>query len=1260
MGLPSKFPFVLLVVLTAIPAQAAVMAGAAPVTRPAGATPAGAGARLEWMRQRMGGDLGPDFSLRLAREAGRPAAGPSIQGAAPSSAVAPAFGAGLGGANGTTWVNLGPSDTTFIQQAPPQMLGDPPFSGVTFAGITLHKVNSGRVQAILPDPSDPSGNTVYVLAAGGGLWKTTDFLAARPTWVPKTDLVGSGASYGAAALGRAAGTVHVGMGDAYDVGVGGYMLRTADGGATWSAPVPLAGASRVLAVEVDGTGPADVVLVGTDVGLFRSVDGGATYSRAPTLDSWVWSLARTSAGWLAAQEFGGVGGTGVIFLSTDQGATWGPIPNVALAYIDMGRTSLAVGAPGDSVVYAFASAQQLGGFVGDQAQGDVFQSLDGGLTWAATGNNALYGSMNDWLGYMGWYSRAIVVSPADPTRSTLLVGGESSWWGRSIYSVSSDGGFTWATVADSTPGMWSPDPATGEPGDIGIPYVGGFPHCAVASTFGGVTRLYVGTDQGLFTSADGGLTWDDTKNRGLVTFEVNALSSSPSSAAPDTILAGFHDNGTRVREGATGTFDRVQGGQMVYWATDWSLYDGQGVASSQANGAASLCTANYGLIWRAAKNPVTDRLDWTLSPVGKETDAGFLRTGPFTWNYYTPLVAPAASADPSGKVFFTYSGGMDYTDYSQAIFRSDGGPWTRIFKGGTRGSGYYLDAVRPVPHGLGVSPTNLDRLAAAGTAGKLFLTSTGGAVWDTVFLGEEPSRPGRLPGWHGFNASAAWASDSLLYVASESPAAGAAHVGRSSDGGLSWVRADGGLPDAPVTKLAVDPGDPGGNTVYAATWLGLYRTTDGGGNWERFGAGLPAVRVADVWVAPDSAVIRVATAGRGIWELASDFTAGTVTVGPAYTSLYAGQTQRFVAAIRGPGGFAPGAVTWSSTDGTVDATGLYTPSGTPGTYTVTATAGTRSAAATVVVRAPGIQGVTLWPGSADLIASGKRTFLAAVSGGPDTAVVWSSSPSTAVDAAGVFTAPTVPGTYSVTATSRQDPARSASAVIRVTGDGELLVNPGFEQSDGAPDGWEESGPGLLRHGLSPELHLGAHGGNNWLSLGGRGVAHLDVVSQAVYLPATLGAATLSLWVKVSSDDTSAAAHDTLTVQLRSAGGAVLETLGTLSNLDRGGPLSGAGAAWVRLSWPLKVAAYRGQTVLVHVEGKEDGTLPTRFELDDFSLTGSTPLGLLRDLDLNHDGTVDVLDLLTLARDFGTSAPASDLDGDHFVTDLDLQLFLGAL
>ena len=57
------------------------------------------------------------------------------------------------------------------------------------------------------------------------------------------------------------------------------------------------------------------------------------------------------------------------------------------------------------------------------------------------------------------------------------------------------------------------------------------------------------------------------------------------------------------------------------------------------------------------------------------------------------------------------------------------------------------------------------------------------------------------------------------------------------------------------------------NTVYAATFLGVYRTTDGGAHWSRFGAGLPFVEVDDIDASPDGSFLRAASFGRGVWEI---------------------------------------------------------------------------------------------------------------------------------------------------------------------------------------------------------------------------------------------------------------------------------------------------------------------------------------------------------------------------------------------------------
>jgi hypothetical protein len=76
-----------------------------------------------------------------------------------------------------------------------------------------------------------------------------------------------------------------------------------------------------------------------------------------------------------------------------------------------------------------------------------------------------------------------------------------------------------------------------------------------------------------------------------------------------------------------------------------------------------------------------------------------------------------------------------------------------------------------------------------------------------------------------------------------------------------------GMPNVPVNIVRFDPGDPTDQTIYAGTDLGVYRTTNGGTTWTRFGNGLPLVRVNDMAFARNGSLLRIATYGRGIWEI---------------------------------------------------------------------------------------------------------------------------------------------------------------------------------------------------------------------------------------------------------------------------------------------------------------------------------------------------------------------------------------------------------
>src|SRR5262249_17499082 len=93
----------------------------------------------------------------------------------------------------------------------------------------------------------------------------------------------------------------------------------------------------------------------------------------------------------------------------------------------------------------------------------------------------------------------------------------------------------------------------------------------------------------------------------------------------------------------------------------------------------------------------------------------------------------------------------------------------------------------------------------------------------------------------------------------------------------------------PVNMVKSDP--QSATTLYAGTHMGVYRSTDGGASWSRFGAGMPLVAVTDIYISPDTSLVRAATYGRGFWDLGgaaqSDFSIGA---NPASVSVVQGQS----------------------------------------------------------------------------------------------------------------------------------------------------------------------------------------------------------------------------------------------------------------------------------------------------------------------------------------------------------------------------------
>lgn len=200
-----------------------------------------------------------------------------------------------------------------------QPLGPSSILSATYNNLT------GRITAIAPDPNDPTGNTVYLGATGGGVWKSTNAAGslAAATFAPLTDTLpifsaNAGASaipsltIGALAVQPSANPVLLaGTGDpnnATDSYYGEGLLRSADGGLTWTliqasedgvngfhsliglatAGIAFSTAAPTLVVAAFSTSAQAAIVNAATIdsfpGLYYSTDAGKTWQMATIYD----------------------------------------------------------------------------------------------------------------------------------------------------------------------------------------------------------------------------------------------------------------------------------------------------------------------------------------------------------------------------------------------------------------------------------------------------------------------------------------------------------------------------------------------------------------------------------------------------------------------------------------------------------------------------------------------------------------------------------------------------------------------------------------------------------------------------------------------------------------------------------------------------------------------------------------------------------------------------------------------------------------
>jgi hypothetical protein len=205
----------------------------------------------------------------------------------------------------------------------------------TQIGVLASPNNNFSVRDIAIDPSNPNILIANLVANGGGLYRTTNALAATPTWTQvstfsSTSTSGLTAEFAAIhPSGDANATFYAATGNNTVTANAGRVLKSTDGGATFTQISATTFCNPQcfynIAIDVDPTNVNNVYIGGTGANTFdRSTDGGTTFTPSQAnihTDSHAIAVAPSLPSTI---YFGSDGG---IYKSIDSGTTWTSLNN---------------------------------------------------------------------------------------------------------------------------------------------------------------------------------------------------------------------------------------------------------------------------------------------------------------------------------------------------------------------------------------------------------------------------------------------------------------------------------------------------------------------------------------------------------------------------------------------------------------------------------------------------------------------------------------------------------------------------------------------------------------------------------------------------------------------------------------------------------------------------------------------------------------------------------------------------------------------
>jgi len=681
--------------------------------------------------------------------------------------------------------------------------------GTQDAGAVWQQVGpfniGGRVTALTVVPG---GNTVYLGAANGGVFKSVN---AGVNWSPVFD-VGAAYSIGALCLDpNDAATLYVGTGEAngaIDTYDGAGLFRTRDGGTTWEH-LGLAQTRRIARVTVDPTNSSRIFVAamggqfstGPDRGLYRSEDGGASWDHVLAVNDSTGACevalnpAHPETVFCATWErirrptYRRASGPGSgIWRSIDSGDSWQRLSAGLPTPTDsVGRIALAVAPSRPSTVYA----QIIGGpALGLNGLG-MYRTQDGGATWARRDAS----NFRNAFGGFGWYFGDMAVDPQNPNRVYAL---------GVDFRVSSDGGANFGTLLGSGANAAHVD------------------QHAIWIDPANPSRIYLGNDGGFYWSLVGGTTWNKSVDLPITQFYAGAIDP----ADPARLMGGTQDNNTLLTTGSPAGWLPVLGGDGF-----WCLIDPADpdviFAEYQfgSGGAGPLRSSDGGVNFFAG--------------VGIDPGERFNWSAPFVMNPLNRNTLLAGGA---------------------RVFKSldNGAGWAPISGDLTTNRGDALVVYSTITT-LEIARADTNTYYAGTDDARVWRTTDAGQSWTEITAGL-PTRWVTRVATDPRDARVVYATLSGFSLDER-----AAHVYRSADGGDTWASAAGNLPDVPANDIVPDPSVPG--RLYLGNDIGVFASDDAGTTWYPLGTGLPLQAVFDLTLHDASRTLVAATHGRSQWKL---------------------------------------------------------------------------------------------------------------------------------------------------------------------------------------------------------------------------------------------------------------------------------------------------------------------------------------------------------------------------------------------------------